>query len=153
HPHRQRHRQLPGSAEADPGGPPSRLTTSAPDFPAAVNEPGVQSGSFIACSGNRACANFAIDGRDYSCTTCTSDAAWYTSANWSASSAAPQKLGIATQPGVQANKSPTTYEQNVESAFTSGTSGQVTEKQGKVAGRDQGTGVLATGLTAIASST
>src|SRR5256885_8919133 len=36
---------------------------------------------------------------------------------------------------------------------TSGTSGQVTEKQGKVAGRDQGTGVLATGLTAIASST
>jgi len=129
------------------------LTTSAPDFPAAVNEPGVQSDTFIACNGNGACANFAIDGRDYSCSACTSDAAWYTSANWSASSAAPQKLGIATQPGVQANKSPTTYEQNVESAFTSGTSGQVTEKQGKVAGRDQGTGVLATGLTAIASST
>jgi len=128
------------------------LATSAPDFPAAVNEPGVQSDTFIACNGNGACANFAIDGRDYSCSACTSDAAWYTSANWSASSAAPQKLGIATQPGVQANKSPTTYEQNVESAFTSGTSSQVAEKQGSVAGRHQRTGALTTGLGAIAAS-
>src|SRR5262249_13383636 len=31
------------------------LTTSAPDFPAAVNEPGVQSDTFIACSANGAC--------------------------------------------------------------------------------------------------
>jgi len=128
------------------------LTTSAPDFPAAVNEPGVQSDTFIACSANGACANFKIDGRDYSCSACTSDAAWYNSANWWAASGSPLKLGIATQPGVQANKSPVTYEKNVERAFTSGTPSQVAEKQGSVAGRHQGTGALTTGLGAIAAS-
>src|SRR5437773_1912712 len=60
--------------------------------------------------------------------------------------------GIATQTGVQANKSPATYEQNVESAFTSGTSSQVTQKEGSVAGKDQGSTALTTGLNAIAAS-
>jgi len=53
---------------------------------------------------------------------------------------------------VQANKSPTTYEQNVEGAFTSGTSSQVTAKEGNVAGKDQGSTALTTGLNAIAAS-
>src|SRR5262249_58409340 len=69
-----------------------------------------------------------------------------------ASTAPPQKLGIATQTGVQANKAPTTYEQNVESAFTSGTSSQVTQKEGNVTGKDQSSTALTTGLNAIAAS-
>jgi len=129
------------------------LATNSPDFPAAVNEPGVQSDTFVACAGGGgACANFAIDGRDYGCSSCNSDAAWYNAANWSASTAPPQKLGIATQTGVQANKAPTTYEQNVESAFTSGTSSQVTQKEGNVTGKDQSSTALTTGLNAIAAS-
>jgi len=129
------------------------LTTNTPDFPAAVNEPGVQSDTYIACAGGGgACANFAIDGRDYSCSACTSDAAWYNTANWSPSTSPPQKLGIATQNGVQANKAPTTYEQNVESAFTTGTSGQVAQKEGDVAGKDQGSTGVTTGLNTIAAS-
>src|SRR5438093_8711941 len=129
------------------------LATNTPDFPAAVNEPGTQSDTFVACAGGGgACANFGIDGRDYSCSSCTTDAAWYNTGNWSASTNPPTKLGIATQTGVQANKSPTTYEQNVESAFTSGTSSQVTQKEGSVAGKDQGSTALTTGLNAIAAS-
>ena len=129
------------------------LATNTPDFPAAVNEPGTQSDTFVACAGGGgACANFGIDGRDYSCSSCTTDAAWYNTGNWSASTNPPTKLGIATQTGVQANKSPTTYEQNVEGAFTSGTSSQVTAKEGNVAGKDQGSTALTTGLNAIAAS-
>ena len=128
---------------------------SAPDFPAAVNEPGFQSDTYVACANNGgSCANFRVDGRDYACSTCTTtnDAAWYSSANWAAASGNPLKLGIATQPGVQQNKSPTTYEQNVESAFTSGTSDQVTAKEGSVTGKDQSTGGNQTGLGTIGPS-
>ena len=52
---------------------------SAPDFPAAVNEPGFQSDTYVACANNGgSCANFRVDGRDYACSTCTTtnDAAW-----------------------------------------------------------------------------
>jgi Tfp pilus assembly protein PilX len=130
------------------------LATASPTFPGAVNEPGFQSDTFVACAGNGgSCANFGIDGRDHSCSSCTTDAAWYNNANWSAASGPPQKLGIATQTGNQQNLSPaTSYEQNVESAFTSGTSGQVSQKEGDVVGKDQGTGALTTGLNTIAAS-
>ena len=130
------------------------LATSSPDFPAAVNEPGTQSDTFVACGGSGgACANFGVDGRDYGCSACTTDAAWYNNANWAASTGPPQKLGIATQTGNQQNISPaTSYERNVEGAFTSGTSGQIAQKEGSVAGKDQGTGALTTGLNAIAAS-
>src|SRR5206468_3586707 len=60
---------------------------------------------------------------------------------------------MATQTGNQQNISPaTSYERNVEGAFTSGTSGQIAQKEGSVAGKDQGTGALTTGLNAIAAS-
>ena len=127
---------------------------SAPDFPGAVNEPGFQADTFVACaSGGGNCANFQVDGRDYACSTCpNNDAAWYNSANWNAASGNPLKLGIATQPGVQQNKSPTTYEQNVEGTFTSGSSGQVSQKEGNVTGKDQTTGGNQTGLGTIGPS-
>src|SRR6266699_1075559 len=123
-------------------------------FPAAVNEPGLQSDTNVVCAEKEGpCANFQIDGRDYACSTCTpeTDAPWYKSGNWSASGSA-SKLGIATQPGNQANlgEPPTTYVQNVENAFTSGSQNQAAQKltsvAGSVTGKDQ-TGLAAMGAT------
>jgi len=120
-------------------------------FPAAVNEPGLQSDTNVVCAEKEGpCANFQIDGRDYACSTCTpeTDAPWYKSGNWSASGSA-SKLGIATQPGNQANlgEPPTTYVQNVENAFTSGSQNQAAQKQTSVTGKDQTSGLAAMGAT------
>ena len=86
-------------------------------FPAAVNEPGLQSDTNVVCAEKEGpCANFQIDGHDYACSACTpeTDAPWYKSGNWSASGSA-SKLGIATQLGNQTNlpDPTTTYMQNV----------------------------------------
>jgi len=132
-------------------------------FPAAVNEPGVQSDTYVVCTAVEGpCANFEIDGRDYSCSACTpdADAAWYKTANWSAASGPALKLGIATQPGDQQDLSPaTTYKQNVENAFKSVcpgcTSAQALQKEGAITGKDQATPdppATATGLDAIGAT-
>jgi len=120
-------------------------------FPAAVNEPGLQSDTNVVCAETEGpCANFQIDGRDYACSACTpeTDATWYKSGNWSASGSA-SKLGIATQLGNQANlgEPPTTYVQNVENAFTSGSQNQAAQKQTSVTGKDQTSGLAAMGAT------
>jgi hypothetical protein len=120
-------------------------------FPAAVNEPGFQSDTNVVCTEQEGpCANFQIDGRDYACSACTpeADAPWYKDGNWAAAGSAP-KLGIATQLGNQANlvDPPTTYMQNVENAFTSGTSAQAAQKQNSVTGKDQTTGLAAIAAT------
>ena len=119
-------------------------------FPAAVNEPGFQSDTNIVCGAEGGpCANFQIDGRDYACSACTpnADAPWYNIGNWSASGLA-SKLGITTQLGTQANLDPpATFMQNVENAFTSGTSAQAAQKQSSVSGKDQTTGLAAIGAT------
>ena len=120
-------------------------------FPAAVNEPGYQSDTNVVCTGTDGpCANFQVDGRDYACSACTpeADAPWYKSGNWSASGSA-SKLGIATQLGNQTNlpDPTTTYMQNVENAFTSGSSTQAAQKQSSVTGKDQTTGLAAIGAT------
>jgi hypothetical protein len=68
-----------------------------PPFPGAANEPGVQSDTYDSVT------SFQIDGRDYN-----RDGTF---------GAGPMKYGLATQPGVQANIAPTTYETNTENAF------------------------------------
>ncbi len=85
-------------------------------FPAAVNEPGLQSDTNVVCAEKEGpCAN----------------------------------LGIATQLGNQANlgEPPTTYVQNVENAFTSGSQNQAAQKQTSVTGKDQTSGLAAMGAT------
>jgi len=133
------------------------------NLPAAVNEPGFQSDTYIVCTAQEGpCANFEIDGRDYSCSACPpeADAAWYKTANWSAASGPALKLGIATQPGDQQDLSPaTTYQQNVENAFKSVcpncTSAQAMQKEGAITGKDQAIpdpSATATGLAAIGAT-
>lgn len=68
-----------------------------PPFPGAANEPGVQSDTYDSVT------SFQIDGRDYN-----RDGTF---------GPGPMKYGLATQPGIQANIAPTTYEKNVENAF------------------------------------
>lgn len=107
-----------------------------PPFPGAVNLPGVQTDTFINNS------NFDIDGRDYRCTTSCD-----TASNWSlvgASAANPNKYGIASHSGTQANIS-TPYETNIESAVSGA-------ELAAVKGRNQGGSVTSynTGTSTIA---
>jgi len=77
-----------------------------PPFPGAVNLPGEQTDTLINDT------TFDIDGRDYGCSSSCD-----TAGNW-APTANPMKYGIATTEGIQANKAPTTYEQNIENAVS-----------------------------------
>ena len=95
-----------------------------PPFPGAVNMPGVQADTFTSSN------PFSIDGRDYN--------------RDGTLGPGPMKYGIAVQPGVQQNISPTTYEQNVEGAFNTA------PKQANVMGLNQSAGGFTTGLNAIA---
>jgi Tfp pilus assembly protein PilX len=91
---------------------------SLPPFPGAVNLPGLQTDTLINDT------TFDIDGRDYGCSAgCDNAANWNTTAN-------AMKYGIATVDGVQANKSPTTYEENIEAAV-SGSSSKYNDIKGK----------------------
>ncbi|MBI1727471.1 MAG: pilus assembly PilX N-terminal domain-containing protein [Candidatus Rokubacteria bacterium] len=72
-----------------------------PPFPGAVNEPGLQADTFNSTT------NFQIDGRDYNRDGTFGPGSGLTNL----------KFGIATQPGVQANMAPTTFEQNAEAPF------------------------------------
>lgn len=70
-------------------------------FPGAVNEPGFQADTFNSTT------NFQIDGRDYN-----------RDGTFGGNNGLNNlKYGIATQPGVQANMAPITYEQNAEAPF------------------------------------
>jgi Tfp pilus assembly protein PilX len=77
-----------------------------PPFPGAVNLPGLQTDTLI----NK--ENFDIDGRDYRCTSSCDSAG-----NWSQNTSNPNKYGIATTDGTQANKG-TSYESNIQSAVS-----------------------------------
>jgi Tfp pilus assembly protein PilX len=89
-----------------------------PPFPGAVNLPGLQSDTLISDS------TFDIDGRDYGCSSgCDTGSNWATTAN-------PIKYGIATTDGIQSNKSPMTYEQNIEAAV-SGVAAKLADIKGK----------------------
>ncbi len=68
-----------------------------PPIPGAVAEPGLQADTYDSAT------TFNIDGRDYN--------------RDGTLGPGPMKFGIATQPGIQQNINPTTYEANVESAF------------------------------------
>ncbi len=70
-------------------------------FPGAVSEPGLQADTFNSTT------NFQFDGRDYNRDGTFGPGNGLTNLRY----------GIATQPGVQANIAPTTYEANAESAF------------------------------------
>jgi Tfp pilus assembly protein PilX len=72
-----------------------------PPIPGAVAEPGLQADTYDSS------ATFQIDGRDYNRDGTLGAGSGLTNL----------KYGISTQPGVQANIAPTTYEANVESAF------------------------------------
>jgi len=72
-----------------------------PPFPGAVNEPGLQADTFNSTT------TFQIDGRDYN-----------RDGTFGAGSGLTNlKYGIATQPGIQTNIAPITYEQKAESPF------------------------------------
>jgi hypothetical protein len=72
-----------------------------PPFPGALNEPGLQADTYDSTT------NFQIDGRDYN-----RDGTFGLGQG-----IAHMKYGIATQPGVQTNVAPSTYEEMVENAF------------------------------------
>jgi Tfp pilus assembly protein PilX len=105
-----------------------------PPFPGAVNLPGLQTDTLINDT------TFDIDGRDYGCSSgCDTASNWAQTGN-----AANLKYGIATVDGVQANKSPTTYEQNIEAAV-SGSSA----KYDDIKGKSEVNGAYTTGLNTI----
>jgi hypothetical protein len=79
-------------------------------------------------------ANQTIDGRDWLRTD---------SNGGSPTGTGPMRYGITTQPGIQTNIG-ITYEANVESAF------DTVAKQNTVQGKSQSTGLLTSGLSAIA---
>jgi Tfp pilus assembly protein PilX len=96
-----------------------------PPFPGAVNLPGLQADTLF----NK--DNFEIDGRDYACTSSCD-----TASNWTAltpaTSARPNKYGIATTNGVQTNLNPDLpYETVIENAANN------SNKQGSIKGRDE----------------
>jgi Tfp pilus assembly protein PilX len=72
-----------------------------PPFPGTVNEPGLQADTFNSTS------NFQIDGRDYNRDGTFGPGDGLTNL----------KYGVATQPGVQTNVAPTTFEDNAEAPF------------------------------------
>ncbi len=103
-----------------------------PPFPGAVNLPGLQTDTLVNDS------TFDIDGRDYGCSSsCDTASNWATTAN-------PMKYGIATTDGIQANKAPMTYEENIEAAV-SGSSA----KYNDIKGKSETTGAYTTGLNTI----
>jgi Tfp pilus assembly protein PilX len=83
-----------------------------PPFPGAVNLPGLQTDTLI----NK--ENFDIDGRDYQCT--GSVASCSNAANWSQNTSNPNKYGIATTNGTQANIG-VAYENNIQNAVSGNT--------------------------------
>jgi hypothetical protein len=97
---------------------------------AAASLPGMQADTYM----QGVVANQTIDGRDW----------LRTDANGgSPTGTGPMRFGITTQPGIQTNIG-ITYEANVESAF------DTVAKQNTVQGKNQSTGVLTSGLSAIA---
>jgi hypothetical protein len=110
-----------------------------PPFPGVVNEPGVQADTYNSTT------VFQIDGRDYNRDGTFGPGNGLTNL----------KYGISTQPGVQANIAPTTYEQNAELPF------DTAEKRAGVIGKQDPNNALVdpvgptgtrTGRDAIASS-
>ena len=97
---------------------------------AAANLPGMQADTYM----NGVVANQTIDGRDWLRTD---------SNGGSPTGTGPMRYGITTQPGIQTNIG-ITYEANVESAF------DTVAKQNTVQGKSQSTGLLTSGLSAIA---
>jgi hypothetical protein len=97
---------------------------------AAVTLPGFQADSFIQTAGNQ-----TIDGRD-----------WMRADNnaLATPTGSTMRLGIATQPGTQANLG-ITYEQNVENAFNT------VALQNTVQGKSQVNGAATSGLNTIAA--
>ena len=103
---------------------------------AALSLPGLQADTFV---GN---TNFEIDGRDYR----RADA-WGALGASVPTGTGPMKFGVATQPGIQANIAPTTYEQNAENGF------DTAAKKALVKGKNQTTGAYTTGDTTVAADT
>jgi Tfp pilus assembly protein PilX len=107
---------------------------SLPPFPGAVNLPGLQTDTLINDT------TFDIDGRDYGCSSgCDTSSNWTETGN-----ASNLKYGIATVDGVQANKSPTTYEANIEAAVSGSSS-----KYNDIKGKSEVNGTYTTGLNTI----
>lgn len=123
--------------------------TNLPNFPGAVNEPGVQADTKIngPVGGS---VPFTFDGRDYQCSTagaCNTDSDWTLTSN-------PMKYGIATNTGTQSNVG-ITYEQNVENSLDN------SAKQDNVYGCNQSTcgasppastAAVTQGLSAVAAT-
>ena len=103
---------------------------------AALTLPGMQADTFV---GN---TNFEIDGRDYR----RSDA-WGALGVSVPTGTGPMKFGITTQPGIQANIAPTTYEQNAQNGF------DTAAKKALVKGKHQTTAGFTTGDNTIAADT
>jgi hypothetical protein len=97
---------------------------------AAASLPGMQADTYM----NGVVANQTIDGRDWLRTD---------SNGGSPTGTGPMRYGITTQPGIQTNLG-ITYEANVENAF------DTVAKQNTVQGKSQSTGLLTSGLSAIA---